>query len=396
MDLSFRFNLFTRIEFGIGVTNKLGEYAKELKSTKAMIITDRGVERTGIIDAVRAPLEEAGVEVYVFNEAVGNPPIEVVDKGAELLEKIEAEMLVGVGGGSAMDTSKGIGVVEANGGSIKDYKLLTAGPPPRPMEKRIKPLITIPTTAGTGAEVTWAGVITDREEKVKFCFAGPNCAPWITLVDPLNTVKMPPRLTAGTGMDALAHAVEGYISIGSSPKHPLTDAILIEAIKLTSENLRQAVANGENIEARTNMSLAALMAGMGFINAGLTLNHGIAMILGARHNIHHGTACGSLLPYVMEFNLIANPEKFINIARAMGEKTEGLSKVAAARKSIEAMKTLCEDVGVPHPSKLGIKEEDIEDIAKEIKNPALWDPLGNPRKFTIEDVAELLRKAVSS
>jgi alcohol dehydrogenase len=293
-------------------------------------------------------------------------------------------MIIPLGGGSSHDCGKGIGIVATNGGNIRDYEGVDK------MTKPMPPVIAVNTTSGTGSEMTRFCIITNTDTHVKMALVDWRITPNISIDDPLLMVGMPPALTAATGMDALTHAVEAYVSTIATP---VTDSAALMAIKLISENLRNAVANGQNMEARINMTYAEFLAGMAFNNASLGYVHAMAHQLGGFYDLPHGVCNAILLPHVEEFNLIANPPKFVDIAKTMGESVEGLSVRAAADKAIEAMSKLSSDVGIPAGLRqLGVKEADLETMAKN----AMKDACGptNPRSIKLEDVINLYKTAM--
>lgn len=292
-------------------------------------------------------------------------------------------MIISIGGGSPQDCGKGIGIAHTHEGDICDYAGIETLTNPLP------PIIAVNTTAGTASEVTRHAVITNTKTKVKFVVVSWRNLPQVSINDPLLMIGKPADLTAATGMDALTHAVEAYVS---KDANPITDAAAIQSIKLIAGNLRQAVANGENIKARENMAYASLLAGMAFNNGNLGYVHAMAHQLGGLYDMPHGVANAMLLPHVCRYNMISNPQKFADIAEFMGENIEGLSVMEAAEKAINSLFKLSSDIGIPTSLKAaGIKEEDI----KLMSENALKDgnAFSNPRKGNEKEVAEIFKAA---
>jgi len=369
---------------GVGAAKEIGNQVKVLKGTKALIVTDAFLGKSGMADDIKAKVEEAGAEAVVFAGAEPNPTDKNVHDGLKVFQENECNMIISLGGGSSHDCAKGIGIVATNGGNIRDYEGIDKSSNPMP------PFIAVNTTAGTASEMTRFCIITDTDRKVKMAIVDWRVTPNVAINDPMLMVGMPPALTAATGMDALTHAVEAYVSTAATP---VTDSAAIMAIKLISENLRNAVANGQNIEARDKMAYAEFLAGMAFNNASVGYVHAMAHQLGGYYNLPHGVCNAILLPHVCNFNIIACPERFADIAEFMGENTEGLSVRAAADRAIEAIKQLSVDVGIPTGLKgLGVKEEDIQIMAENAMKDAC--SLTNPRVATLEDVMEIYRRAM--
>jgi alcohol dehydrogenase len=309
-----------------------------------------------------------------------------VDEVASVVRASKADILIGLGGGSPIDLAKAVSMLQTHEGSVRDY--LFGGS--KTVSKAGMPLIAIPTTAGTGSEVSAASVITDLQNRIKLSVTHDNLIPKIALVDPLLHVGMPPLITASTGMDALTHAIESYTSLNAEP---ISDALGIYAIRLIGENLRTAVANGQNIEARTNMAIASLIAGAAFVNGGLGVVHGIAQAMGGLHHTAHGIANGVILPYAMQRNYVGNLEKFRDIAVALGEDVEGLSLREAAYASAEAVYDLLSDVQAPASLKdVGIGREDFGPIIEGTMGFRLLAI--NPCKLVERDIEGILEAAL--
>ena len=379
------------ITFGLGTSERVGEIAKTYGVNKALIVTDRVLGPGGIIEKISQALSRAGLQSVVYDGVVTEPTTEQVQEGLGVFKKQGCDFLIGLGGGSCLDAAKAIAVLATSGGRLQDYEGRGK------VKKNKAPLIAIPTTAGTGSEVSWSFVITDSERKVKFIAHSPQIIPEEAIEDPLLTLSMPPSITASTGMDALTHAIEGFISLREANVGygvpPLIHYLALPAIELISHNLRQAWANGKDINARSNMLLGQLLAGLTFANTGTTLAHGMARPLGAYFHVPHGLANAIVLPRVMEYTWLAVPEKFSQIARAMGEDLTNLSPVQAAQKAIEAVQKLCVDIQVPTLKDLGVGREEYEKVVVQMAKDGLASgtPQVNPRSPTEKDLIELFK-----
>ncbi len=374
----------TRLVHGIGAISKLGEEARTLGMTRPMVVTDQGIVKAGILDEAVARLKEAGLDPVAYDHVRANPDVALVDAGAEEYRNAGCDGLIGLGGGSSMDTAKSIGVVIRHGGSIPRYEYGHD-----PIEHRIPPMIAVPTTAGTGSEATLWAVITDPDRKIKFNVGGtPNIGAWVALIDPALTVNLPAGVTAGTGMDALAHAVECYTM---DYHQPFTDAVALEAIDYVGKWLRAAVEDGHNLEARYHMSLAAMLAGLSYGVESAGADHAMAQSAGGVHDVPHGDLAGRLLAPVMEFNVPGTPERFARIAEALGKDTRNASVNQAAGVAVDEVYQLTEDVGVRTLQDLGFAEDEIPMLAK----IAFDDPqtVGNPRELSVEAYEDIYRRA---
>lgn len=372
--------------FGRGSVEVVGERSKILGAKKALIVTDKFLKelKDGPVEKVTKSLEKENIDFAFYDGVEPNPKDTNVRDGLEVYNLEQCDLILTVGGGSAHDCGKGIGIAATHEGDLyENYAGIETLTNPLP------PIVSVNTTAGTGSEVTRHCVITNTEKKVKFVIVSWRNTPLVSINDPELMLDKPAGLTAATGMDALTHAVESYISLGANP---VTDSMAIQAMKLISDNLRQAVAYGHNIEARENMANASLLAGMAFNNAGLGYVHAIAHQLGGLYDIPHGVANAVLLPHVLEYNIISNPRKFADIAEFMGEDITGLSTRDAADKAISAIKKLSEDVNIPSNLKeLGVKEKDFETMA----DLALQDgnAFSNPIQGKKEDIISILKSA---
>ncbi len=389
----YNFRVPRNILFGIGAAEKVGERVKELGGSKVMVVTDKVLRKTGTVAEIEESLQKSGLNVVVYDEVTTEPTTEHVDKGSEIFRSQGCDSVVSLGGGSCIDAGKVIAMLGTNPGRVTDYEGKGK------VKKPKSPMIAIPTTAGTGSEVTWVAVIHDSTRDVKFLVYSPYLVPDECIEDPLLTVGMPKSVTMSSGMDALTHAIEGYISTrdanvgyGSSP---IIEYLAIPAIELIAVNLRKAWADGENIEARSNMLLGQLLAGMTFGNSGTALVHGLARPLGAHFHVAHGLANAIMLPYGVEYTYIAAPEKFARIARAMGENTDNLGVMEAAEKTIAAVNRLCKDICVPKLKDLGIDREKYFNLIPTMAKDGMESgtPLVNPRKPTTEDMMEIFKKA---
>lgn len=370
---------------GIGAHKQLGAQIKTLGGTKPYIVTDKGITNAGItqqiVDLIKA---DAGVDSVVFDDTIPNPTDKNVAAALEIYKSKGCDMIISLGGGSSHDCGKGVGIVATNGGKIHDYEGVDKS------SKSMPPFIAINTTAGTGSEMTRFCIITDTSRKVKMAIVDWRTTPAIAINDPLLMMGMPPALTAATGMDALTHAVEAYVSIIATP---VTDACALKAIELIAKNLRAAVANGQDMVARDAMAYAEYLAGMAFNNASLGHVHAMAHQLGGFYDLPHGVCNAILLPAVERFNMIAKMDRFVDIAVAMGEVVTGMSVRSAAEKALEAIKTLSKDVGIPSGlTELGVKEADLKIMAENAQKDACG--LTNPRRPTLNDVIEIYRSAL--
>jgi len=379
---AYFFRVPPEVFYGIGAAEKVGELAKPF-GRKCLMVTDPGVSGAGLVDEIKTRLRSSEIDTEVFHEVEPNPSVETVEKALKAFKDFGGEFIVAVGGGSPMDVGKAVATLSTNGGRITDYEGVGK------VEKPALPVIAIPTTAGTGSEVTINLVITDRPKKHKFPVIDKNVAARIAIVDPVMTLSLPPGVTAATGLDALTHAIESYTC---TITHPVSEVLALEGIRLMGAYLRQAVANGKNLEARDKVMTGCLMASMAYSNTRLGNVHAASTPLGGFFDVPHGIANAILLPYVMEFNVLGDPKKFAHIAEALGEDIYGLTELEAAYKAPEAIRKLSDDVEIPKTLKeVGVKEEAIEDMAKEAMTSG--NILVNPRATKIEDIISLYRAA---
>jgi alcohol dehydrogenase class IV len=384
MEQSFSLFFPPQLLVGSGAVARVGEKVRELGKSQALVVTDKGVVAAGLLERVLGSLEVAGVKAHIFDQTEPNPRDRTVIKAFELAKKREVDAIIGLGGGSPMDVAKAVGVLLTNPGPLQDY--LRGSPVRNPLPT----VVAIPTTAGTGSEVTQFSVVTDSERKFKAGIASPLLIPRLAIVDPSLMASMPSHLAAATGMDALTHAIEAFVSRNAQP---FSDALSLHAIRLIGNYLRPSVANGANEEARSQMAIASTLAGMAFSNAGVGLVHAMSHPLGGHFDIPHGVANAILLPHVMGFNLLARPEKFAQVAEALGAKLEGLSAWQAARAATEAVSQLSSDIGIPQGLRqVGVKEDSLSQVAEDalqMKRAIGW----NPRVVSREEIEKIYREA---
>ncbi|MCG9581045.1 L-threonine dehydrogenase [Vibrio tubiashii] len=351
---------------------------------KGLIVTDKILSQIGMVKQVQDMLSERDVETVVFDGTQPNPTISNVNDGLSLLADNECDFVISLGGGSPHDCAKGIALVASNGGKIGDYEGVDQSAKP------MLPLIAINTTAGTASEMTRFCIITDEERHIKMAIVDKHTTPLISVNDPELMLAKPASLTAATGMDALTHAVEAYVSIAATP---ITDAVAIKAIELIQAHLRKAVENGDDIEAREQMAYAQFMAGMAFNNASLGYVHAMAHQLGGFYDLPHGVCNAILLPHVQRYNAQVCPERLRDVAKAMGVEVEGLNAEQGAEAAIDAIVALAKDVGIPAGiQELGAKSEDIPVLA----DNALKDACGftNPKQATHEEISAIFEAAM--
>lgn len=380
----FSFTGARKIVFGNGSFAGLAQHLVDLRAKHPLVVLDKNLAAAGFSAKVVQALEHSGMECCLFDQVEPEPRLELADEGAKLALKKKCDAVIGIGGGSAMDVAKAVAVLATNKGKAADYLGLNKVPGPG------LPTIMIPTTAGTGSEVTFTAVFIRKNLKKKEGMNSPYLYPDLALLDPELTLSLPPGPTATTGLDALCHAIESYTSINASP---LSEMMSLEAIRLISDNLRTCVHEGGNLEAREQMLLGSLYAGLGLANAGVTAVHSLSYPLGGKYGIPHGLANTILLLPVMAFNLPAALEKFAIIAEVMGEVTDDLPLREAAYLALDAVEALIEDCGIE--TKLGdfdITEDDFPELAKVAMTIAR--PLANnPRLVTIENAIEIYGEA---
>jgi alcohol dehydrogenase len=373
---NFEFQIKTKIKFGKNKIEELNDSLKSFGAKRIMLIVDQGIIEAGLIDKIEKILKKSDLDYFIFDQVKPDPTIEIVNSGVRFLLNNNINALVAVGGGSPIDTAKAI---RASFSKRELAEKITADK---------LPLITIPTTSGSGSEVTKAIVIKDENTKKKFAVANENLAPDISIVDPVMTKTLPPYLTAVGGMDALSHCIESYTSHEAVLPFEM---IATKGIEMVKKYLRPAVGNGNNMEARAGMSLASLFGGISLSNCGLGLVHAISHPLGGQFNIPHGLANSMILPYVMEFNIIANPAKYANIARLFGVNIDNMTEMEAAYKAVKEVEKIKKDIGLDYSlDDFGVdKFEFIAELA--LKEKLMLK--SNPRSIEKDDIIKILRRA---
>ena len=377
---SFDFILPTKIRYGIGMVQVLGEELRLLQAKKVMLVTDKGLVKAGMVTKITDLIKAAGIAFIIYDEIEANPKDYNVELAAETARKHAVDTVVAFGGGSPIDAAKAIVVLARQGGKVRDYQ----------GKGKIKadciPLITIPTTAGTGSEVTFSSVITDTKEKFKFTIKSPAIAAKVAIIDPELTLTVPPMVTAATGIDALTHAIEGYTA---NCTEPIAEAVGLYAVEYIAKNIVAAVKDGADIAARDQMMMGSLLGGLSFSHADVASVHCMAEALGSMYDAPHGMCNAILLPYVMEFNLSSVEFKYARVARAMGINEKDDSK--AAVKGIAFIKQLSKEIGLPGIQSLHINKEDFILLAEmSVKNGSNES---NPRSITKADYIMLFNKA---
>ena len=370
---------------GFGAAERLGPEAKGIGATRTLVVTDKGVVDSGIGKRIKELLEKEGIGVECYDQVMADPDIACFEACLEMAKKQKFDLIVGVGGGSSMDIASITSVLLTNPGTVYDYLGVNLVKNPG------IPTILIPTTAGTGAEVTPNAILTDTKEKLKKAVVSPYILPRVAIIDPMLTVTMPPSVTSSSGIDALTHAVESYTSNNATI---LTDLFAKEAMIMVGRSLRTAVAHGNNLEARYDMAIGSLYAGISLANAGVTAVHALAYPLGGTFNVAHGIANGLLLPYVMEFNVLGNIPKFAQIAQFLGEKVESLPLLDQAYQAPKTVKAIYRDLKIPQSlTELKVPKEGIPAMAKAAMNVTRL--MGNnPRTLTVQDVERIYEKAL--
>lgn len=375
MTLTASFRIPSILHYGAGALGELGSTAQELGFTRVLLVTDAGMVKLGVAGQAQALLEKAGLRITLFDQVQPDPTLQNVEDGLALLRVSHCDGVVAVGGGSSIDCAKGIAVRHTNPEPLPDFmgveKIPRAG----------LAVIAVPTTAGTGSEVTRVMVITDTGRDVKMMFASRHCLCAAAIVDPMLTLSMPRLLTAAVGVDALCHAIEACVS---KRAQPMTDLLALSAIGLIAPNLRSACDDGQNLRAREAVMLGAMQAGMAFSNSSVALVHGMARPLGARFHLTHGLSIAVLLPVVTEFSLSAAPERYARIAAEMG-----------AGDIVTALRELNRDTGIPSLRALNVPADRYESLIEKMSADALasGSPANNPRSASAGEIAELFRRA---
>ncbi|WP_415345787.1 L-threonine dehydrogenase [Clostridium perfringens] len=382
--MSYKFFMPAISLMGADCLKDAGDQVGELGFKKALIVTDKVLGQIGIVKKVTDVLDNKNIEYAIYDETKPNPTVKNVNDGLALLKEKECDFVISLGGGSAHDCAKGIALLATNGGEIKDYEGVDKSKKPQ------LPMVGINTTAGTGSEMTLFAIITDEERHIKMALVDKHLTPIIAVNDPMLMLAMPKSLTAATGMDALTHAIEAYVSTSATP---ITDACAEKAIELISNYLVNAVENGQDVEARDMMAYAEYLAGMAFNNASLGYVHAMAHQLGGFYNLPHGVCNAILLPHVQEYNKATSASRLAKIAKIMGGNIEGLTDEQGADLCIDMIKSLSQTIGIPEGlGVLGVKESDFENLATNALNDAC--SLTNPRKGNLEEVIAIFKKAM--
>jgi choline dehydrogenase len=377
------FEVPTVVKHAPGALECLADQVQALGVKRPMLVTDQGLVKAGLVERVTGVLQAGQVDHVLFDGVIANPPIKLVDDAAAMYKAEKCDGLIGFGGGSPMDTAKAIGVVAENGGSILSYEWAD----PQPIQKRIPPLITVPTTAGTGSEVTLWSVITDPNRHIKYNAGGTGLiAPYVALIDPLLMLDMPAHITASTGLDALTHAIECYTCAYAQP---WPDAVALWAIETLAQWLPIAFAQGHNVEARYKVAMAAMLAGMSYGTESAGAVHAMSQTAGGYYDLPHGVLTAAMLPPVMTYNYLGEPAKYARIAQAMGVNTWGMTMFEAAEEAVDVVTQLVETLEIPSLSELGVKEEDIPMLV----DLAYADPqtIGNPRDLSWKSYEQIYR-----
>jgi len=397
---TWTFHSAGQLAFGRNAAKQLGEVAGRLRLTRILIATDPVLIKTGLLDRVRAPLDDGRIAVEIFSGGEPEPSFRAAEACIAAARSFRPDAVLGLGGGSNMDLAKITATALSHGGALRDFVGDDKVPGP------ILPLLCLPTTAGTGSEVSAAAVLTDQENKMKVGVLSNYLRPRVALVDPLLSVSCPPKITADSGIDALTHAIEAYTAVDNDTfplppdersvyqgRHPLGDCLAEKAISLIGANLRQAVKQGNDLAAREGMALGATLAGLAFSNVGVAMVHALEYPVGGATHCSHGAGNGLLLPYVMRFNLPARRKEFAAIARLLGEDTAGLDEQGAAERAISAVERLRNDIGIPQRLRdLGVQETQLRPFAEKAHSIKRILRV-NPRSSTVDDLEGILRSA---
>ena len=391
----FRFGPMSRIEFGVGKARQAGALARELGGTTALVMTDAGLYRLGLTGEIETSLKKADIRVEVFDGVVTEPTLASVEAAVATFTERKCDIIVAVGGGSTMDSSKAVSMLVGNGGRFPDYTQRRTGDnwaPAKAASKKGPDIITVPTTAGTGSEATGGAGVFDPDTGIKLWASGPYTRAAIALCDPALTTSMPPKVTVDTGFDALSQGIEAVVTL---PFNPYADALLLTAIEAIGQNLPKAFANGANMEARAAMLGAATMVGTAFPYGGLIHVHTFAEVLGDLTHLPHGRLIGLMLPHVLEWAAIGCPEKLVRIARALGEPVDGLSARAGAERCLEAIRRQRHDLEIEEPlSSYGMSEEALQTCAERVFAQHAPRSIAGPRAFrSLDEVMLVLRRA---
>lgn len=385
MDRVTLFRTTPRIVMGPGSLGQIAQEVTGLKGEKVLLVTDKGLVEAGLINQARETLEKSGIKYAIFDGVEPDPRYEIAAECAKMIADEKTDLVIGFGGGSPIDISKAAAIMATNKSPITEYFGIDLIP------EAGLPTIMVPTTAGTGSEVTPIAILSDENEKLKKGIVSPHLFPAVALLDPNLTLDLPPQITAATGMDALIHAIEAYTSVNATG---MTDTLAFRAMVMLYHNIRTAFANGSNLGARSAMMEGSLLAGMAFANAGVTAVHAFAYPIGAEFHIPHGVANTLMLPHVMRFNILGNVSKFAQIADAFGLSIQEIDDLTLAEMTLEAIERLADDLRVPrHLTDFGITEKDIPGLAEGVMKVTRL-LANNPRVIELEDAKEIYEKAL--
>ena len=382
----FKFMMPPAIYFGNDSSRKIADVVSSFGVSKILIVTDKVMRNIGMLEPVEKALKSVTKSCIVYDGIEQEPITDYVEIGLEIYRKNKCELVIGLGGGSPLDVAKAISAMSANEGKISDYKGIDK------LQKRGAPIIAIPTTAGTGSEVTRYAAIIDSATSVKMLITSPHIIPDVAIVDPVLTISCPKSLTAATGIDALTHAIEAYVSVKANP---LSDMFAIQAVSLLAANLRTAWANGNNLKSREKVMIGAMYAGIAFCNSSVALVHGMSRPIGANFHIAHGISNAAILGTVMGFSYIGNAARYADLAEAMGNEIHGLSEIEGAKTAVDSVKELIADLEIPTLQGLGLDKKKLETLAQRMAEDAIasGSPGNNPRIATREEIAELYMEA---
>jgi alcohol dehydrogenase len=400
MRTTWTFHSAGQLVFGRNAADKIGEIARRLGVRRIFVVTDPNLLKAGLVDAVHAPLSEAGLVIEVFSGGEPEPSLRAANAAIAAARDFRPDAVLGLGGGSNMDLAKISAVVLTHGGQPLDYAGDDKIPGP------IMPLLCVPTTAGTGSEMSAASVLSDTDNQMKVGVLSNYLRPAAAIVDPLLTLSCPPKVTADSGIDALTHAIEAYTAVDNADfplphgersvyqgRHPFGNMLAERAVRLIGANLRRAVRDGADLDAREGMALGATLAGMAFSNVGVALVHALEYPVGGATHCSHGAGNGLLLPYVMRYNAPARLAAFASLARLLGEEVAGLSDEQSAERAVAAVEKLRTDIGIPTRLRdLGVKENQLRPFAEKALGIKRILRV-NPRTPTLEDLEGILRAA---
>ena len=385
MDKITLFRTIPRIVMGPGAIGQIGDEIHEMKPKKVLLVTDKGIVEAGLMKSALKALEKSRINHVIFDGVEPDPRYEIAADCVDMIRREKADLVIGFGGGSPIDIAKSAAIMATNEGPIAEYFGIDLIPKPG------LPTVMVPTTAGTGSEVTPIAILSDEGEKLKKGIVSPYLFPTVAILDPELTLGLPPNITASTGMDALIHAIEAYTSVNATD---MTDILAFRAMELLYHNIRTAYANGNDLPARSSMMEGSLLAGMAFANAGVTAVHAFAYPIGAEFHIPHGVANTLMLPHVMRFNLLGNLSKFADISEAFDLSIEGMDELQTAEMFVAAIERLAKDLRVPRNlSGFGISEEDVPMLAEGVMKVTRL-LANNPRVINLDDAVDIYRAAL--